>query len=272
MPRARHPVRGRPRRHGGDRRERLRGHPRDAAADVERRRVRHRARGPGQAGDADRLAGARGVPGHARLLHGRPAARRGSPSSSIAGGRPPSEPVAIVQRGTFPDQREVERHARDDRAGRRRGADQGAGDHDRRRGRRAVGDRLAWRRQARPLAGVSVAVTRARAQASALAGRLRGLGAHVVEAPGDPRRAARGRPPGPQRLRPAVRHEPQRRRAADGPRARRARPRRPDDRRDRAGHRSHAPRARHRGGHRAGRARSPSRSSRRWPTCPSRAR
>jgi uroporphyrinogen III methyltransferase/synthase len=44
-------------------------------------------------------------------------------------------------------------------------------------------ERLAWFDQARPLAGVTVAVTRARAQASGLASRLRLLGADVVEAP-----------------------------------------------------------------------------------------
>jgi uroporphyrinogen III methyltransferase/synthase len=42
---------------------------------------------------------------------------------------------------------------------------------------------LAWVGEARPLSGLTVAVTRARAQASALAARLRALGATVVEAP-----------------------------------------------------------------------------------------
>jgi uroporphyrinogen III methyltransferase / synthase len=47
-----------------------------------------------------------------------------------------------------------------------------------------LGEQLAWfSPEARPLAGMSVAVTRARAQASGLADRLRGLGADVVEAP-----------------------------------------------------------------------------------------
>jgi uroporphyrinogen III methyltransferase/synthase len=46
----------------------------------------------------------------------------------------------------------------------------------------ALRDRLQWFER-RPLAGVTVAVTRARAQASALAERLRALGATVVEAP-----------------------------------------------------------------------------------------
>ena len=46
----------------------------------------------------------------------------------------------------------------------------------------ALHDELAWLGRG-PLAGVSVAVTRARAQASGLAARLRALGARVVEAP-----------------------------------------------------------------------------------------
>ena len=46
----------------------------------------------------------------------------------------------------------------------------------------ALHDELAWFADG-PLAGVSVAVTRARAQASGLAARLRALGARVVEAP-----------------------------------------------------------------------------------------
>ena len=47
----------------------------------------------------------------------------------------------------------------------------------------ALTPELSWLRAARPLTGVSVAVTRARAQASELAARLRSLGAIVVEAP-----------------------------------------------------------------------------------------
>ncbi len=47
----------------------------------------------------------------------------------------------------------------------------------------ALRERLDWFAPARPLGGVSVAVTRARAQASGLADRLRRLGAAVVEAP-----------------------------------------------------------------------------------------
>jgi uroporphyrinogen III methyltransferase/synthase len=83
-------------------------------------------------------------------------------SQLVAGGRPESEPVAIVQRGTFPDQRTV--------TGTLVGAVAG------------LHDEIAWF-GAGPLAGRSVAVTRARAQASPLAARLRALGAQVVEAP-----------------------------------------------------------------------------------------
>jgi uroporphyrinogen III methyltransferase/synthase len=100
----------------------------------------------------------------------------------IAGGRPADEPVAVVQRGTFADQREVTgtlgtiaRVAAD--AGVRAPAITVVGPVA------GLAGRLAWRAAARPLTGVSVAVTRARAQASGLAARLRDLGASVVEAP-----------------------------------------------------------------------------------------
>jgi uroporphyrinogen III methyltransferase/synthase len=96
-----------------------------------------------------------------------------------AEGRPAGEPVAVVERGTMPGQRAVlstlERVAEE------------AGDF------KApsiilVGpvaglrEELEWLER-RPLHGVTVAVTRARAQASALAARLHTLGAVVVEAP-----------------------------------------------------------------------------------------
>jgi uroporphyrinogen III methyltransferase/synthase len=102
-------------------------------------------------------------------------------SQLVAGGRPGSEPVAVVQRGTFADQRTVSATL-DDIA--RLAADAGV----RAPAITVVGpvaalhDEIAWF-GAGPLAGRSVAVTRARAQASALAGRLRALGASVVEAP-----------------------------------------------------------------------------------------
>jgi len=100
----------------------------------------------------------------------------------IAAGRPAGQPAAIVQRGTFGDQRAFvatlatlpEIAVRESV---RAPAITVVGDVA------ALGDELAWFADARPLAGVTVAVTRARAQASALAGRLRALGATAVEAP-----------------------------------------------------------------------------------------
>jgi uroporphyrinogen III methyltransferase/synthase len=100
----------------------------------------------------------------------------------IAQGRPADEPAAVVQRGTLGDQRTVvstlSRIADDaQRAGVRPPSITVVG------AVAALGRELAWLGEARPLGGLSVAVTRARAQASALAGRLRALGATVVEAP-----------------------------------------------------------------------------------------
>jgi uroporphyrinogen III methyltransferase / synthase len=98
-----------------------------------------------------------------------------------AGGRAATEPAAVIERGTLPGQRVVSgtletiaRVAAEEGirapaislfgpvAGLRRN--------------------LAWF-EARPLYGRTIAVTRARAQSSGLAGRLRELGADVVEAP-----------------------------------------------------------------------------------------
>jgi len=92
----------------------------------------------------------------------------------IAAGRDAGEPAAIVERGTMPGQRVVRTTLR------------GLRDIDARAPAiTLVGDvaalDLGWLQQ--PLAGVSVAVTRARKQASELAARLRTLGAEVVEAP-----------------------------------------------------------------------------------------
>ncbi len=99
----------------------------------------------------------------------------------IAGGRPADQPVAVVQRGTFADQRtvggtlaDIAAIAKD--AGIKAPAITVVGDLA------ALHDELEWF-GAGPLAGRSVAVTRARAQASPLAARLRTLGASVVEAP-----------------------------------------------------------------------------------------
>ncbi|HEX5192404.1 MAG TPA: uroporphyrinogen-III C-methyltransferase [Solirubrobacteraceae bacterium] len=99
----------------------------------------------------------------------------------IAGGRPPTEPAAVVERGTLSDQRVVV------------GSLETIATVAFERGVRApaisvfgpvaaLHERLRWL-QTRPLSGRSVAVTRARAQSSGLARRLRELGAAVVEAP-----------------------------------------------------------------------------------------
>jgi uroporphyrinogen III methyltransferase/synthase len=98
-----------------------------------------------------------------------------------AAGRDPDEPAAIVQRGKLPDQRTVLAtlstiaHAAAE-AGVRAPAITVFGHVA------ALRERLQWFEH-RPLAGVTVAVTRARAQASGLAGRLRELGARTIEAP-----------------------------------------------------------------------------------------
>lgn len=99
----------------------------------------------------------------------------------IAGGRPADQPAAIVQQGTLPRQRSLvatletlpERAAE---AKIKAPAITVIGDVA------ALGPELAWFEH-RPLSGRSVVVTRARAQASALAARLRELGALVIEAP-----------------------------------------------------------------------------------------
>jgi uroporphyrinogen III methyltransferase / synthase len=102
-------------------------------------------------------------------------------SQLVAAGRDAGEPVAVVQRGTFADQRTVtgtlaDIAARAAAAGIRAPAITIVG------AVAALHDELAWF-DAPPLAGRTIAVTRARAQASALAARLRALGARVVEAP-----------------------------------------------------------------------------------------
>ena len=101
--------------------------------------------------------------------------------SLIAAGRPAEEPVAIVERGTLPDQRTVT------------GTLQNIAEVARREDVHApsitvvgavaaLSEKLSWLVPA-PLRGVSVAVTRARPQASDLARRLGELGADVLQAP-----------------------------------------------------------------------------------------
>jgi uroporphyrinogen III methyltransferase / synthase len=97
----------------------------------------------------------------------------------LAGGRSADEPVAVVERGTLPDQRTTLgtlATIADKAAGARAPAITLVGPVA------ELHERIAWL-EARPLHGLTVAVTRARAQASALAARLRELGAQVVEAP-----------------------------------------------------------------------------------------
>jgi uroporphyrinogen III methyltransferase / synthase len=99
----------------------------------------------------------------------------------VAGGRPADEPVAVIERGTLPGQRTLLATLADV-------AERAAADGIRAPAIALVGpvaglrDRLAWLER-RPLHGRTIAVTRARPQASALAARLRELGAAVVEAP-----------------------------------------------------------------------------------------
>ena len=99
----------------------------------------------------------------------------------VASGRPASEPAAVVARGTLPGQRTVrgtlgEIASLVEAAEVRPPAITVVGPVA------ALADSLAWLAQ-RPLHGQVVAVTRARAQASELASRLRGLGAEVIETP-----------------------------------------------------------------------------------------
>jgi len=100
----------------------------------------------------------------------------------IDGGRRADQPAAVIERGTFAAQREVvgtlERIAQlAEEAEIKAPAITVIGDVA------ALGEQIAWRAAAQPLSGVSIAVTRARAQASALAAQLSELGAEVIEAP-----------------------------------------------------------------------------------------
>ncbi|MEO8690900.1 MAG: uroporphyrinogen-III C-methyltransferase [Solirubrobacteraceae bacterium] len=98
-----------------------------------------------------------------------------------AEGRPAGEPVAVIERGTLPGQRTLVATLADVAARANEG-------QIRAPAVTIVGpvvalrDELAWLER-RPLHGRTVAVTRARAQASPLAARLRELGAAVIEAP-----------------------------------------------------------------------------------------
>jgi uroporphyrinogen III methyltransferase/synthase len=102
-------------------------------------------------------------------------------ASLMQAGRPSSQPVAVVEAGTLPRQRTVT------------GTLETIAETVSREGVRppsitvvgpvaALAEELAWLGP-RPLSGLSVAVTRARAQASGLARQLEALGASVVQAP-----------------------------------------------------------------------------------------
>ena len=98
-----------------------------------------------------------------------------------AAGRDPDEPVAVVERGTHPGQRTIVGTlggiaARVEADGLRPPPITLVGPVA------GLRDTIAWLER-RPLHGEVVAVTRARVQASALAARLRELGADVVETP-----------------------------------------------------------------------------------------
>ena len=149
------------------------------AGDAEAKREGRRWQGGG--GDGPRLAGARGIPGDARVLHGRAPA---PPHRRLPDRRrtTPSEPAAIVERARCPTSAPLPAHSPRSPIGRKRQADPGSFDH--RGGRRRRGSPPNSRGVAPlPLSGRTVAVTRARAQTSGLARRLRELGAEVVQAP-----------------------------------------------------------------------------------------
>jgi uroporphyrinogen III methyltransferase/synthase len=95
----------------------------------------------------------------------------------IAGGRNPAEPAAVVERGTLPDQRTITGTLADI-------AQLAADAVVRAPSITIVGPVAALHAQlGGPLAGRTIAVTRAREQASDLGRRLRALGARVVLAP-----------------------------------------------------------------------------------------
>ncbi len=95
----------------------------------------------------------------------------------MAAGRDPAEPAVVIERGTLPDQRVLEGTlATLPGLGARAPAIVVIG-------RVAEPGRWGAWFEHRPLSGVRVAVTRARAQASELVSRLRSLGATVIEAP-----------------------------------------------------------------------------------------
>jgi uroporphyrinogen III methyltransferase / synthase len=102
-------------------------------------------------------------------------------ASLIAAGRSAAEPAAVVERGTLPDQRAIT-GTLGTIAERVREADVRPPSITVIGPVAELAERLEWQ-PPRPLSGLTVAVTRARAQASGLARRLGELGARVVQAP-----------------------------------------------------------------------------------------
>jgi uroporphyrinogen III methyltransferase/synthase len=99
----------------------------------------------------------------------------------LAGGRAGEEPAAVIERGTLPGQRVITATLETIAA-------RASAEEVRAPALAVFGpvvalrERIAWFER-RPLAGLTVAVTRARAQASGLAAQLRSLGATVLETP-----------------------------------------------------------------------------------------
>ena len=232
------------------------GHPRHPPRRRLGRRLRHRPRGPGEGGRGRPLdyERSRRLPRHARLLHGREGAAARSPSAWSRPVATPAEPAAVIERGTLPGQRTVSAPLAE-LAGRR--------GESRRSGRPAITvvgpvaarrEAIAWFER-RPLHGVRVVVTRARAageRALAAPGRARGRARGAARDPDRARDRHRRGPPrgrGHPRLRPRLPDQRQRRAPAvrgdgrAGPR--RARPRQRHRRRDRPRHGGGPGRARH---------------------------
>ena len=167
----------------------------------------------------------------------------------VAGGRPPDQPVAVVERGTLPGQKTVVATLADVASATRRA-------FARRRSRwSATSPGCASRSHGSSRGRCSAAPSRSPARARRRRRWRSGcadLGADVVEAPAIRTRRSRSRCRTCRRTTCcASPRRPARRELFDAP-ARRARPGRRDRRRDRAGHGARAALAWHRGRHRAG--------------------
>lgn len=127
--------------------------------------------------DLERLAG---VPGTIVFYMGLKNLSDNS-AALIRGGRPPGQPVAVIERGTTPGQRVVSGTLETiaglaESAGLKPPALVVVGEVA------GLRERISWFEK-RPLFGRSVVVTRARDRVSGLAGRIRALGGEVIEVP-----------------------------------------------------------------------------------------